>query len=53
MVTEEKKQLVTSLRIDPKLWKEAKIRAIKDNMTLQELVENAIRDWINRRGVSS
>lgn len=41
-----KRQLVTSLRVDPDLWKEAKVQAIRNDMTLGELVEVAIRKWI-------
>jgi predicted HicB family RNase H-like nuclease len=33
----------TSIKIDPKLWEEAKIAAIKQKMLLSELVEQAIR----------
>jgi len=39
----------TSIRIDPKLWKEAKKAAIDADITLSELVEEAIREWIRRR----
>ncbi len=49
MSNEEKKQLVTSLRIDPEIWKEAKVQAIKNDMTLTELVEEAIRLWIQEK----
>jgi len=49
MSVEEKKQLVTSLRIDPELWKEAKIQAIKHDMTLTELLEEAIDCWIKQQ----
>lgn len=42
-----KKQFVTSLRVDPELWKEAKVQAIRSDMTLQELVEEALKKWIN------
>ena len=38
----------TSIKIDPELWKEAKIEAIKAEITLSELMEEAIRDWIKK-----
>ena len=41
--------MVTSLRIDPEIWKEAKVQAIKNDMTLTELVEEAIRLWIQEK----
>jgi len=33
----------TSIKIDPELWKEAKIEAIKQKMLLSELVERAVK----------
>jgi len=47
--TEEKKQLVTSLRINPELWKEAKVEAIRHDMTLTEVVEEALKKWIHEK----
>lgn len=36
----------TSIKIDPKLWEEAKIEAIKQKMLLSELVEQAVKKEI-------
>lgn len=33
----------TSIKIDPDLWKQAKIEAITHNMELSDMVENALR----------
>lgn len=49
MSIEEKKQLVTSLRIDPEIWKEAKVQAIRNDITLTQLVEEAINCWIKEK----
>jgi hypothetical protein len=49
MPEEEKKQLITSLRVDSTLWKEAKIQAVKHDITLAELVEEAINLWIQEK----
>jgi predicted HicB family RNase H-like nuclease len=49
MPTEERKQLVTSLRIDPEIWKEAKVAAIQNDITLTQLVEEAINCWIEEK----
>lgn len=38
-----------SIKIDPELWKTAKIEAVKHNITLTELLEEAIRDYIEKR----
>ena len=45
----EVKRYSTSIKIDPELWKEAKKTAIDADITLSELVEEAIREWIRRR----
>lgn len=39
----KKRQIVTSLRVDPELWKEAKIEAIRRGITLAEIVDQALR----------
>lgn len=44
-----RKQLVTSLRIDPEIWKEAKVAAIQNDLTLTQLVEEAINCWIKQQ----
>jgi predicted HicB family RNase H-like nuclease len=49
MSVDDKKQLVTSLRIDPEIWKEAKVAAIQNDITLTQLVEEAINCWIEMR----
>lgn len=45
----EKDQFVTSLRISPKIWKEAKVQAITHDITLTQLVEEAIDCWIKMK----
>lgn len=37
------KREATSIKIDPKLWKEAKIEAIRRDTDLSDLVEDALR----------
>ena len=51
MPMNEKDQFVTSLRINPEIWKEAKVQAIKNDMTLTELVEEAITCWIKQQAM--
>jgi predicted HicB family RNase H-like nuclease len=36
----------TSIKIRPDVWKEAKIEAIRQDIELSELVEQAIDSWI-------
>ena len=49
MPEEEKRQFVTSLRIDSNLWKEAKVQAIRNDITLTELVEEALNLWMQEK----
>jgi predicted HicB family RNase H-like nuclease len=46
-VKTKNKQIVTSLRVDSKLWKEAKIAAIRQGISLTEVVDNALRKELN------
>ena len=52
-MTEKKKQIVTSLRVNADSWKKAKIEAIRHDMTLTDLIEDAIELWIEKRGKKS
>lgn len=40
----------TSIKINPELWKEAKIEAIRSDMDLSVLVEKALEAWLNKKG---
>lgn len=44
--TKEEQREKTSIKIKPKIWKDAKIEAIRQNKTVSELVEEAISTWI-------
>ncbi|OLD55834.1 hypothetical protein AUI46_03315 [archaeon 13_1_40CM_2_52_13] len=44
----EVKRESTSLKINPELWKEAKIQAIRDDMELSQLVEKAILEYLEK-----
>lgn len=46
MSEQKPKREATSIKIDPALWKEAKIEAIKHDMELSEIVETALRKEI-------
>lgn len=49
MMSERKKQFVTSLRVNADIWKKARIEAIKHDLNLTELVEEAIELWIEKQ----
>ena len=56
MDTQEKeavKRETTSIKIDPDLWKEAKIEAIRRDMELSELVEVALKQELRRPSINS
>lgn len=45
----DKKENVTSLKVDPELWKKAKMEALKHDITLGRLVDEAVREWIKKK----
>jgi hypothetical protein len=42
----EIKRESTSIKVNPELWKEAKIEAIRHDLEVSEVVEQALQDWI-------
>lgn len=44
--------MVTSIKVDGDLWKRAKKKAIDEEITLQELLDMAITDWLKKSRVS-
>ena len=49
MPIEEKELIVTSLKVNPELWKQAKIAALQCDITLGELIDQAVREWIGKQ----
>ena len=47
-----KPSVVTSIKVDEDLWKRAKKRAIDEEITLQELLNMAVEDFLRKKGVS-
>jgi hypothetical protein len=45
----EEQRESTSIKIKPSKWKEAKMEAIKNDITVSELVEDAIDRWIREK----
>ncbi|MDA4124606.1 MAG: hypothetical protein OK438_04045 [Thaumarchaeota archaeon] len=37
---------VTSVKVDEDIWKEAKIQAIKDGKKLQDVLNEALKEWL-------
>ena len=45
---EKGEKKATSIKVDPELWKEAKIESIKLGIELSEMVENALKKELER-----
>lgn len=43
------KQIVTSIRVDETLWKEARIYAIKNGISMADLLDTVLREKIKER----
>ena len=41
--------IVTSMKVDEELWKRAKKRAIDEEITLQELLNEAVQEYLRRK----
>ena len=44
------RDIVTSLRIDKELWKEARKYAIDNEISVRELIESLLREKLNKQG---
>ena len=42
-------KVVTSVRVDDELWKQAKIHAIENGETLTEMLERLLKEELERR----
>lgn len=46
------KQVVTSIRVDEDVWKEAKIYAIRSGITISELLDRLLKEKLKHGGGS-
>ena len=49
MPINDKEPIVTSLKVNPELWKHAKIAALECDITLGELIDQAVREWLQKQ----
>lgn len=42
-------RIVTSIKINPDLWKEVKIQAIREELTISEALEEALKEWLVKK----
>jgi predicted HicB family RNase H-like nuclease len=47
-MVEKKAKEVTSIKVDPELWKEAKIQAIREGIALNQLLDEALEMRLKR-----
>jgi len=40
---------VTSVKVDEDTWREAKIEAIREGITLQDVLNRALLDWLEKQ----
>jgi hypothetical protein len=52
-MADKKLREATSIKIDPVLWKEAKIEAIRRDIDLSDLVEDALRKELSAKPFGS
>jgi hypothetical protein len=45
----EKDQFVTSLRVDPQLWKKTKMTALSCDLSLGDAIDQALREWVEKQ----
>lgn len=43
-----KERVATSIKVEPELWKEARIQAIREDIEVSELVERALKRELER-----
>ena len=39
-----------SIRIDPELWHKARVKALSERMTLQDLIASLLTEYLKERG---
>ena len=44
--------IVTSMKVEEDIWKRAKKRAIDEEITLQELLNEAVQEYLRKRTMS-
>ena len=48
-----RKRKVTSIRVDPELWRLAKHLSVEEGISLRELIERALIDYIKKHGIDT
>lgn len=43
-------KVTKSIRIDPELWHKARVKALSENMTLQDLIAELLTEYLHKKG---
>lgn len=43
-------KVTKSIRIDPKLWHRARVKALAEEMTLQDLITKLLTEYLKKKG---
>ena len=43
-------KVTKSIKIDPELWHRARVKALSENMTLQELIAKLLKKYLGKKG---
>jgi len=43
------KMVTKSIKIDPDLWHKARVKALSENMTLQELIARLLKEYLKEK----
>jgi hypothetical protein len=44
------KKVTKSVQIDPELWHKARVKALAENMTLQDLIAKLLKEYLKKGG---
>ena len=44
-------KVTKSIRIDPDLWHKARVKALSERMTLQDLIASLLTEYLKEKGV--
>jgi len=43
------KMVTKSIKVDPDLWHKARVKALSENMTLQELIARLLKEYLKEK----
>ena len=43
-------KVAKSIRVEPKLWHEARVKALSEGMTIQDLIDRLLTEYLKKKG---